>query len=223
MSDPARFIEAWEMESPRTLALLRALPAGQYDFRPDREGRSLGELAWHLAEIEAVMTHGIEMGKFEMGMRPPGAERPTTIEALAPGYERVHGDAVTRVRKLTPPDLEKEIAFFGRPMPVSRVLWGATLHHLIHHRGQLTTLCRLAGGTPPGMYGPTREETMAMRSGSLKPPGGRSRFGEGSTGPGASCAGHTVVVPPRCRALLRDEQRAPSPALARAELHEVDA
>jgi len=35
--------------------------------------------------------------------------------------------------------------------------------HEIHHRGQLSLMCRLAGGTPSGIYGPNREETAAMR------------------------------------------------------------
>jgi len=35
---------------------------------------------------------------------------------------------------------------------------------MIHHRGQLVMMCRLAGGTPPGIYGPNREEMAAMRA-----------------------------------------------------------
>jgi uncharacterized damage-inducible protein DinB len=43
------------------------------------------------------------------------------------------------------------------------ILWFVLLHHAIHHRGQLVLLTRLAGGVPPGIYGPTREEMAAMR------------------------------------------------------------
>ena len=55
MNDIERFLTVWETETDRTLQLLRALPASQYDFRPDAGGRSLGELAWHLAEGDAYM------------------------------------------------------------------------------------------------------------------------------------------------------------------------
>ena len=44
------------------------------------------------------------------------------------------------------------------------VLWHELLHHLIHHRAQLVLLCRMAGGTPPGFYGPNREEMQALQS-----------------------------------------------------------
>ena len=48
----------------------------------------MGELAWHLAEGDAYMSSGIEAGKFTMDAKPPNIERPRTVEALAPGYER---------------------------------------------------------------------------------------------------------------------------------------
>ena len=153
------FLKIWEYEAQNTVKLLRSLPADQYDFRPDPAGRSLGELAWHLAEGDAYMSFGIESGQFSFGVKPPNIERPRAIEALAPGYERVHREAVARVRKLTAADLHRQIVFFtGHPMEIWDILWGMIVFHLIHHRGQLTLMCRLAGGRPPGLYGPTREE-----------------------------------------------------------------
>jgi uncharacterized damage-inducible protein DinB len=50
MNEIERFLASWEREAESTVKLLKALPATQYDFRPDASGRSLGELAWHLAE-----------------------------------------------------------------------------------------------------------------------------------------------------------------------------
>jgi uncharacterized damage-inducible protein DinB len=53
--------------------------------------------------------------------------------------------------------------FADRRMPICDILWGAILMHLVHHRGQLSLMCRMAGGTPPGIYGPNREEMAAMQ------------------------------------------------------------
>jgi uncharacterized damage-inducible protein DinB len=160
----ALFLEAWDGEASRTASVLKSLPGDKYDFRPDPDSRSLGELAWHLSEIDAYMSHGIATGSFADG-RPPGIERPRAVAELAPGYARVHADAKARLATLTAADLERQVKFFdGRMVPVRRILWSAMLQHLIHHRGQLVMLCRLAGGAPPGLYGPNREETLAMRS-----------------------------------------------------------
>jgi len=165
ISELQMFLGVWDAEAQKTLTLLRALPAGQYDFRPDPGGRSLGELAWHLAEADAYVSYGIEQGTFARGTKPPGIERPKSIEALAPGYERVHADAVPRVRRLAPEDLDRQLTYFdGRTLSIRDLLWSAMLFHNIHHRGQLSVLCRLAGGTAPGMYGPNREERARLRA-----------------------------------------------------------
>jgi uncharacterized damage-inducible protein DinB len=49
-------------------------------------------------------------------------------------------------------------------MTIREVLWEALLHHLIHHRGQLALLCRMAGGRTPGLYGPNREEMAEIKA-----------------------------------------------------------
>ena len=160
-----RFVKEWDRETQNTLKLLRSLPEDKYDFRPDAGGRSLGELAWHLAEVDAYVTHGIERGKVEPGVKPPNIERPRKISELPARFQVVHDEAVARVRKLKPEDMTRTTLFFdGNPMPINAQLWGAVLMHSIHHRGQLVLMCRLAGGMPPGIYGPTREQMAAMRA-----------------------------------------------------------
>ena len=89
----------------------------------------------------------------------PGIERPRKVEELGPGYERVHRDAVARIRKLKPEDLDRSLTFMSMgPMTVRDILWNMVLLHNIHHRGQLSLMCRLAGGQAVNIFGPTREE-----------------------------------------------------------------
>ena len=165
MFDLKSFLEAWDWESKRTIEVLESLAPSQYDFRPDPKGRSLGELAWHLAESEAYMTHAIDKEKFDRTDKPPGIERPRTIEALAPGYRRIHEDAVARVKKLSDADLRRTLEFFdGSDMPIGIILFGPVLKHIVHHRGQLMMMNRMAGGANPVVYGPTREQTEMMRA-----------------------------------------------------------
>ena len=158
------FVDTWNREAENTLKLLRTLPSAKYDFRPDPVGRSLGELAWHLAEGDAYISYGIDRRQFSFDAKPPNIERPRTVEGLAPGYERIHKEAVARIRKLTQADLNRSLPFFGGTRSIRSLLWDAIVAHGIHHRGQLTLMCRLAGGGVPGLYGPNREETVALRA-----------------------------------------------------------
>jgi uncharacterized damage-inducible protein DinB len=165
MTEVERFLSLWDAEAEKTASLMRALPADQYDFRPDAGGRSIGEMAWHLAEGDAYNSCGIEAGGFDAAMKPPGIARPRTIAELAPGYERIHADAKARIQNLSPADLERRIKYFdGTEMSVLEIMWNGLLLHMVHHRGQLVMLCRLAGGVCPGLYGPNREEMAALRA-----------------------------------------------------------
>lgn len=163
MSELERFRKVWDMESQLTTRLLEALPPDQYDYRPDEGGRSLGELAWHLAEIEGYISLGITRGAVTFQEAPPNMQRPREVKQLAPGYKRVHDEAVARLGNLTEEQFDTQIPFVDRQMTVRDMLWGAILMHVVHHRGQLSLMCRMAGGAAPGIYGPNREDMAAMR------------------------------------------------------------
>jgi len=163
MNELDRFRTVWDIEAELTTKLLEALPTDQYECRPDPGGRSLGEMAWHLSEIEGYISYGITKGAVTFQEAPPNIQRPREVRLLAPGYRRVHEEAVARLEDLTAEDLDRELAFVTGPLSIRDILWGTMLMHQIHHRGQLSLLCRLAGGTSPGIYGPNREEMAAMR------------------------------------------------------------
>src|SRR5687768_9287771 len=161
-SELERLLREWDQEAEGTIKLLKALPPTQYDLRPDAGGRSLGELAWHLAEIDAYVSLGIERRDFTFSDRPPHLERPRKVEALAPAFRIVHDDAAARLTGLQDADLDLEIRYAdGRLRTIRSLLWNKLLLHHVHHRGQLTLLCRLAGGVPPPLFGRTRETTPA--------------------------------------------------------------
>lgn len=160
------FRQTWNAEAANTIRLLEALPSDQYDFRPDPKGRSIGELAWHLSEIDACLSFGVAERRFRLEDDPPGlSPRPRQVDQLVSGYRRVHQEAVARLEALGDEQLDERVTYFdGSAMTVREVLWEALLHHLIHHRGQLAMLCRMAGGRTPGLYGPNREEMAEIKA-----------------------------------------------------------
>jgi uncharacterized damage-inducible protein DinB len=158
------FSALWKRETDGTLELFRALPVEHYDLRPDPGGRSLGELAWHLAEVDAFISLGIARRSFIFSDKPPRLERPRRVEELAPAFRIVHDDAVARLAPLQDTDLDSDVRYAdGHLWTVRNLLWQKLLLHHVHHRGQLTVLCRLAGGVPPPLFGRTRETTPARR------------------------------------------------------------
>ena len=163
MSEIDRFRTAWNMEADNTVRLLEALPTDKYDFRPDPKGRSIGEMAWHLSEIDGYTSLGVSRGSVMFDEAPPNMQRPREVRLLAPGYRRVHDEAVARLAGLTDEQLDRELPFADLKLPIRDILWGGILLHLVHHRGQLSMMCRLAGGTPAAIYGPNREQMEAMR------------------------------------------------------------
>ncbi len=45
------FRDVWNAESERSIRVLETLPNDQYDFRPDPDGRSIGEMAAMKADM----------------------------------------------------------------------------------------------------------------------------------------------------------------------------
>lgn len=158
-----RFREVLEGEARKTLQVIESIPPGQYDFKVDPQGRSIGQLAWHISEIEGCISFDVEGGSFSYEHVVPNMKRPTEVALLASGYSRVHNESMTRLSKVTNDQLDREVTFAdGRRMTLRDVLWNEIVHHLIHHRAQLVLMCRQAGGRPPGLYGPNREEMQEM-------------------------------------------------------------
>jgi len=158
------FRAVWNAEAENTARLLESLPQDQYDFRPDPKGRSIGEMAWHLSEIDACLSYGVATRHFDYADSVPHLEkRPREVGLLGPAYRRVHNASVAVLANVENERLDEPVKFSdGRDMTIRDVLWTELLHHLVHHRGQLAMMCRMAGGSPPGIYGPNREEMQAI-------------------------------------------------------------
>jgi hypothetical protein len=98
MNELETFLAAWEQEAQHTISVLEALPPDQYDFRPDPKGRSLGEMAWHLCEIDGCLSFGVVERRFSLEDTLPELKRPREVKLLAPGFRRVHELALERLR-----------------------------------------------------------------------------------------------------------------------------
>ena len=88
-------LKEWGREAEGTIAVMQALPKDQYDFRPDPSGRSIGELAWHLAEIDGYLSFGIAQ-HFCLGVHLARLEGRVFFEELLSMYPTIEKAGASR-------------------------------------------------------------------------------------------------------------------------------
>ncbi len=152
-------------ELASTRRVLERVPEEHLAWRPHEKSWSLGELAFHLANLAYWQISIVREDEFDLASAPPPAvggaksceELLRTFEASASALQ----DALSRL----------DDAALGAPWTLRRgeqvlirrrrgaVLRGMGISHMIHHRGQLTVYLRLLDVPVPGLYGPSADET----------------------------------------------------------------
>jgi uncharacterized damage-inducible protein DinB len=139
----ADFQKAWKQEREGTLKILRALTDESLNQAVTDDDRTLGRMAWHLAQSVSEM-----MPRTGLAVNEPAQEV----------YERASKAVADEIAsKWNDASLEVEDEMYGEKWPRGQTLQ-ALIVHQAHHRGQMTVLMRQAGLKVPGVYGPAREE-----------------------------------------------------------------
>jgi uncharacterized damage-inducible protein DinB len=137
-------------EHATTKRIIEALPADKGDYRPDPVSKTAFELAAHVAIAENAFVNGIATGAFDHNLKLP-EEVKTTPEVLQ-WYAETFERNLSMLKERTPEQLAAPIDYRG--FRLSAVLFlRFTLHHTIHHRGQLSVYLRPMGAKVPSIYG----------------------------------------------------------------------
>ena len=142
--------------------LLEVVPEADLTWAPGGKTRTAAELMTHLAEIPA-WTCGI---MDEEGYDLEDLRDPSTVTSVAEGLERFDTGAAAGRRSLAGrPDGELLAVWTLRrqgrvlfTLPRITMLQVLVLHHLVHHRGQLSIYLRMRGVRVPPIYGPTADD-----------------------------------------------------------------
>jgi DNA-binding transcriptional MerR regulator/uncharacterized damage-inducible protein DinB len=144
---PAEFDE----EMANTRKMLERVPDDKFAWKPHEKSFPLAKLANHVAAIPV----GIAFVITGQGSKP--SEAATTLELLEAFDQRV-----AAAREALVGTNEDHLAATIMVSPGVTKTRGAALkwfmHHLIHHRGQLSVYLRLLDVAVSGMYGPSADE-----------------------------------------------------------------
>ena len=145
-------------EMPAFVRVLKAIPAGRLDYRPEPKARTAGELAWLLAAEEAALISLLDTGTVQWKEEKP----PARVEEIVQAFERNAAAVDERLARLGEAGWEKKGRFLMEGAPawddtISQFVWGF-LFDEVHHRGQLSTYLRPMGGKVPSIYGPSADD-----------------------------------------------------------------
>lgn len=138
-----------------TARVIRAIPGGHADYRPDPVSRSASELAAHIAGSEIMFLKGIIEGRFQHGSSLNAIDG----AGIADWYDSQFDELLPKLQGLSAEELSRTLAL-GEAFnfPAFAYLTFA-VNHSIHHRGQLSTYLRPMGGKVPSIYGKSYDDS----------------------------------------------------------------
>jgi uncharacterized damage-inducible protein DinB len=152
-----------EKEVAHTRRVLEAVPDGRWDWKPHAKSMALGQLAGHVAEMlqwaEAMLEGDLDFAAMGSSYQPFVAKgRTELLDAFEKGAARLRSALAGR----SDATLRETWTMRQGPrvlmaLPRHAAIRANALHHVIHHRGQLTVYLRLLGAPVPPTYGPTAD------------------------------------------------------------------
>lgn len=155
----------FDQEMALTRQVLERVPDRLFAWRPHEKSFGLGGLATHIAQIPRWGEKILDGDGYDVARSGSRAVERTTLAEVLETFD----DHVANVRRRL---LERSDAELMAPwtlrrgelpimtMPRLAAFRSFLLHHIIHHRGQLTVYLRLQNVLLPPLYGPTADEPM---------------------------------------------------------------
>jgi len=157
------FLPSLRNEHAITKRVIEAMPADKLDYRPDENGKSALELSSHIAGAEILFLRAVAEGQFDFTQRamPDSAKTP---EGLSAWYAENFAAQVAAIEKWSAEDLAKTVDFRGMFQMPAVMFLNFSMHHIIHHRGQLSVYLRPMGGKIPSIYGESYDSAAARKA-----------------------------------------------------------
>jgi uncharacterized damage-inducible protein DinB len=141
-----------QREHGTTRNVIAAIPPNAGEYKPEPAAKTALELAWHIVDWEHRFFSGIADGAFVFASQPKPDSLKNSAD-VARHYDEVLSKDHDRLAALPDEQLAKVIDFGGMMQLPAVVFVDIGLRHSVHHRGQLSTYLRPAGGKVPSIYG----------------------------------------------------------------------
>jgi uncharacterized damage-inducible protein DinB len=145
-------------ESKAFVSVLKAMPSGRLDHRPDAKARTAAELGSLIAAEEAALLELIDKGRILWEETKPLG----SVDEMVALYERSHAAVNERLESMDEEGWKRRVEFVMTSGgtwadSLGEFAWGFLLDQ-VHHRGQLSTYLRPMGGKVPSIYGPSADD-----------------------------------------------------------------
>lgn len=158
------------MEAENTRKLLKAIPDSALNYKPQEHLWSVGQLASHIAELYNWFEDTFNKDVMEMSNYKYDKGDISKASNIVAKFEENVKKAQTILENAKDESMmvNWSMTVGGQqvmpPTPRVQVVRGFLFNHLYHHRGELVAHLRASGNKVPGLYGPTYEESLAMRA-----------------------------------------------------------
>ena len=152
----------FDHEMGTTRKLLERLPEDKLAWKPHAKSMTMGGLATHLSNIPRWAGTILNEASFDLAAAPPHLQEKTSLADILESFDRT--------RAQTRSWMDKTDAEYVSPWALKRggqemftvprvaAFRSFVLHHIIHHRGQLSVYLRLNDVPVPAIYGPSADE-----------------------------------------------------------------
>lgn len=157
----ASMIPELEMEAATTRRLFDVVPNDKLSWKPHEKSMSLGQLCWHIATMNGVISEISLTDSFDPTEHPP-PPAPDSMAAII----AAHTSGTARAKEiLAGMNNEKAMGNFdfklggktAMSMPKIALLRAIMMNHQYHHRGQLSVYLRELDVPLPSIYGPSAD------------------------------------------------------------------
>ena len=153
----------YDHEMGTTRRLLERLPDDRLGWKPHPRSMSLGGLATHLGNIPHWGGTILNDASFDLAAAPPNLQEKTSRAEILAAFDDTC--KLTRGWMATMSDGEYQSLWTLKrgsqqifSVPRVAAFRSFVLHHMIHHRGQLSVYLRMNEVPVPAIYGPSADE-----------------------------------------------------------------